>query len=189
MKPVIFLILFFALLIFLPTAIIQAQESESSEIAASGGTFVLMKTVVAGGGLEMQQPNTNLHGTAGQTNAGVKSMGGQFSLYSGFWTPDAFAPTAANVVVGGRILTADRRGIKNVRVEIIFPSGETRTTHSNAFGYYRFAEIPSGDTYIFTVSAKRFEFSQPTQSRTIVGETQDIDFIAGVPEAQKSDAP
>lgn len=183
MKRVLFSMLFLAALIFLLSATLRAQTIESSENAASGGAFVLQKTVVAGGGREMQQqPSTNIHGTAGQANAGVKSMGGQFSVYSGFWTPDAFAPTSANVVVGGRILTADRRGIKNVRVEITFPSGETRTTISNAFGYYRFAEIPSGEIYIFTVFAKRFHFTQPTQSRTIVGDTQEIDFIAASPE-------
>ncbi len=141
------------------------QQNES--LQSSGGTFTLTKSVIAGGGREMSQGQTNLHGTAGQTNAGIHSIGGQFSLYSGFWTPDIFAPTAAAAVAGGRIKTASGKGIKNVRITVTFPTGETRTTISTAFGYYRFTEIPAGETYIFSVSAKNYTFAQNTQIRTI----------------------
>lgn len=180
-------ILVLALLVFiLLTLATQAQTSDSAELAASGGTFVLQKIVVAGGGGEMLQTNSFINGTFGQTIAGIRSSGGQFSLYSGFWTPENFTPTAANAIVGGRILTADGRGIKNAQISVTFPSGVSIITLSNAFGYYRFADIPVGETYIFSVKAKRFEFSQPSQSRNIVGDTQDINFEANSNETKQA---
>lgn len=156
----------------------QAKESVSSEIVASGGTFTLEKTVTAGGGNQMSQSALNQAGTTGQTIAGIRSNGGNYSLYSGFWTPDNLAPTAANAVVGGRILTAYGAGIRNVQITITFPTGEIRSTVSSTFGYYSFAEIPVGGTYLITVSAKKYAFSQASQIRQVLDDLRDVDFIA-----------
>jgi hypothetical protein len=87
-------------------------------------------------------------------------------------------PTAAEVVTGGRILTANGKGIRNVRISVTFPSGETRETVSGESGFYQFADLPASMTYIFSVSAKHYVFTQPTQVITITEDTQDIDFIA-----------
>lgn len=167
-----------AIFLFFIPADGQENSKQPAEIVASGGTFALEKTVTAGGGNQMSQASINQSGTTGQAAAGVKSTGGQFSLYSGFWTPDNLAPTAANVVVGGRILTARGAGIRNVQITITFPSGEIRSTVSSAFGYYRFAEIPAGGIYVITVSARKYVFSQLSQIRQVQGDLQDIDFIA-----------
>lgn len=156
----------------------KQTDQQIEALQSSGGTFTLTKSVIAGGGREMSEAQINLHGTAGQTNAGIQSVGGQFSLYSGFWTPEEFAPTAANVVVSGRVLTANGRGIRNVQITVTFPTGETRATRSSSFGYYRFADIPAGDTYIFSVSAKNYVFDQPIQIRNPGDDTQDVDFVA-----------
>lgn len=157
----------------------RAQKAETApEIIASGGAFALEKAVTAGGGSGKQSGALSENGTTGQTVAGVRSTGGNFSLYSGFWTPDDLAPTASSVVVGGRIFTAGGLGIRNVQVTITFPSGEIRTTLSSAFGYYRFAEIPAGDIYTISVAAKKYTFGNPTQVRTVQDDLQDVDFIA-----------
>ncbi|HEY8558824.1 MAG TPA: carboxypeptidase-like regulatory domain-containing protein, partial [Pyrinomonadaceae bacterium] len=79
---------------------------------------------------------------------------------------------------GGRILTAAGLGIRNAQITITFPTGETRAAKSTAFGYYRFAEIPSGATYVISVAAKRFAFSNATQIRVVEDETLDLDFVA-----------
>jgi hypothetical protein len=156
----------------------KQTDQQTEALHSSGGTFTLTKSVVAGGGREMTQAQINLHGTAGQASAGIQSIGGQFSLHSGFWAPEMLAPTAAEVVAGGRIKTASGKGIKNVTVTVTLPSGEIRTAVSGAMGYYRFSDLPAGETYVFSVSAKRYEFTQSTQVRTITDDTQDIDFIA-----------
>lgn len=87
-------------------------------------------------------------------------------------------PTAAHVEVGGRVMTAAGRGIKNVLVSITDSKGNTRVVSTGLLGYYRFASVPTGETYVFSVMAKRYLFSQPSQIRTITEETGDINFTA-----------
>ena len=181
-------ILFFVVTVVLILIFAMFAKAQSNQIAAPdavaiGGLYTLEKAVIAGGGLTKQTAPFSEHGTTGQAIAGIKSNGGQFSLYSGFWTPEDFAPTAAGVSVGGRVKTAAGKGILNVKVTVTFSSGETRTTVSGTGGYYQFTDIPAGETYIFSVSAKRYVFSQPTQIRNITDDTQDIDFV--VAAAQK----
>lgn len=174
--------LFFLLivaLVFLFVFSVRAQKAENSaEIVAVGGAFTLEKAVTAGGGGKKDNASLSENGTTGQTLAGVRSAGGQFSLYAGFWTPDDFTPTASSAVVGGRILTADGRGIRNVQVTITFPTGEIRFTRSSAFGHYRFTEIPVGETYVISVAAKKYVFPQDTLIRQVLDDVRDADFIA-----------
>lgn len=174
----LFDLIFFAVIVLLVLLFALSARAQTGEFQAAGGSFILEKQVVAGGGNRMQQSSINQAGTAGQAIAGYKSSGGGFALSSGFWTPEDFAPTAANVVVGGRVKTFDGRGIKNVLVTITFPSGQTRAALSSAFGYYRFADIPAGEIYLFSVSAKRHTFAQVSQAREISEDTENIDFIA-----------
>ncbi len=79
-------------------------------------------------------------------------------------TPLALAPTAAGVTVSGRAVSKSGRGLENVRVVL---SGGDLTeplySQTNAFGYYRFADIPAGQTYVITVSSKRYEFASPSR--------------------------
>jgi hypothetical protein len=173
----LFDLIFFAVIVLVILLFALSVRAQTNELA-SGGSFTLEKQVVAGGGSLMQQSSLQQSGTAGQPIAGYKSSGGNFSLYSGFWTPETLAPTAASVVVGGQVKTADGRGIKNVPVTITFPGGQTRTALSSSFGYYRFTEIPAGETYLFSVAAKRYTFAQAAQAREILDDTQDIDFVA-----------
>lgn len=161
--------------------------SQTEQIVSSGGAFTMTKTVIAGGGREKQLSPMSEHGTTGQTIAGVRSSGGNFTLYSGFWTPDDFAPTAATVTVGGRILTADGNGIKNVSVIITSSNGQTRTAVSGSFGYYTFFEIPAGETCIISVSAKRYTFSSPTQVRTVLEDVMDVNFVADAPQSSENE--
>lgn len=170
-----FFFIFILLMLFLLVISARGQETES---ALSGGQFAITKTVIAGGGGDLRQNQTNLNNTVGQTVAGRQSSGGNFTLYSGFWTPDVFAPTAATAVVGGRIQTPDGRGIRSVRVTITYPNGQTQTTLSASFGYYRFMEIPVGATYVISVAAKNYVFARPAQVCAILEDTQDINFIS-----------
>jgi hypothetical protein len=88
------------------------------------------------------------------------------------------APTAGEVVASGRVFTANGKGIQNVKITVILPSGETRTTVSGAGGFYQFADLPAGETYIFSVSAKHYTFAQNTQIRSVTEDVADVDFIA-----------
>lgn len=150
----------------------------SSVFGQSGGNFVITQSVIASGGGQ----NSNgglfaLDGTIAQTNTGTNPSGGNFGINSGFWLPQ-FAPTAANVSVGGRIITADGIGIRNVSVLLTSQSGQTKSAVSSSFGYYRFNDVAVGETYILTVFAKRFSFQQPTIVVSVNEELSNLDFVA-----------
>lgn len=168
-----------ALLLFiLLVAVTRAQEQESNEIVASGGTFTLQKTVVAGGGLEKQTQPIGEHGTTGQAVAGHFSLGGQYRLRSGFWTPEDFAPTAATVVVGGRVATAEGRGVVNVVVMLMAQDGSVRTTATSTMGYYSFSGVAAGPSYVVSLISKRYEFPEPSRMIQVVDDVTDCNFLA-----------
>lgn len=89
------------------------------------------------------------------------------------------APTAAPVTVGGRTTTTNGRAIPSAVVTMADASGNIRRTKSSAFGYYRFADVMTGETYVFTASAKKYVFTQPAQVFNVNEETGSINFIAG----------
>lgn len=87
------------------------------------------------------------------------------------------APEAASASVSGQVISALGSGIYKAHITIINQNGESRTMLTNQFGYYRFDEVEVGETYIFTVRAKGYQFNQSAQVHTIVGETEDINFV------------
>jgi hypothetical protein len=87
-------------------------------------------------------------------------------------------PTAASVIVSGRVITGQNRGIKNVIVKLVDEQGETRTAVTTSFGYFRFVDIPAGQTYTISISGKRYSFTQPAQVLNLTGDMDDINFIA-----------
>ncbi len=76
------------------------------------------------------------------------------------------APTAASVSVGGRVLTDRGRGLTNDFVVLTDKNGNTRTARTTAFGYYRFADVAAGETYILSVRSKRYSFAPQVVSVT-----------------------
>lgn len=68
-------------------------------------------------------------------------------------------PTAAAVTIGGRVLTSYGRGVAKARVSLTNSTGETFTTMTNSFGYYRFADVDSGQPVVITVSSKQYKYA------------------------------
>lgn len=87
-------------------------------------------------------------------------------------------PTAASVTVSGRVTSAAGRGLNSVRVALTAPNGEQKTVLTNSFGYYRFADVAAGATYVINVFSKKHTFNQPIQTHLVQGETTDVDFAA-----------
>jgi Carboxypeptidase regulatory-like domain len=148
-----------------------------NSLAQTGGQFAITQSVIAGGGAVSSGGNFGVIGTTAQANAGIDSGGGQFSVKSGFWQ-SSFAPTAAQVSVAGRVLTANGAGIRNARVTITDQNGQMQTAYTGSFGYFRFTEVLVGEIYILTVHSKRFTFGNPTRVLSVLEETGDIEFIA-----------
>jgi subtilisin-like proprotein convertase family protein len=106
-------------------------------------------------------------------NAGIDT--GSIATFSMGLAPVA----AANASISGRITKPDGRGIGNVAVALAGGnSSETRYARTNPFGYYRFPDVEIGQTYILSVAAKRFSFSNPTRVITLQNDLTDADFVA-----------
>lgn len=85
-------------------------------------------------------------------------------------------PTSANVLVGGRVTDSRGRAISRVRVTITDEDGSSLTTTTNSMGYYRFAEVATGHSYVVSPSSKRYEFSPRLIS--LIDEITNLDFTA-----------
>lgn len=87
-------------------------------------------------------------------------------------------PTAASVLVGGRVVGADGRGVRTARVTMIEQDGTTRTVLTSAFGYYRFDDVAAGQNVVIQAAAKRTQFNPSTQVVTVNGQTEAVNFAA-----------
>lgn len=87
---------------------------------------------------------------------------------------------AANVPVSGRVLSATGQPISNVRVTLDDATGNTRTTFTNPFGYYRFDDVQAGRTYTLSASQKRYRFNPIIV--TVGDEIAGLDIIANPSE-------
>ncbi|MDQ4123492.1 MAG: carboxypeptidase-like regulatory domain-containing protein [Acidobacteriota bacterium] len=84
--------------------------------------------------------------------------------------------TVASVTVSGRVLSGKGSGIAGAVVYLTDSDGNTRTAKTNSFGYYRFEDVAVGETYIFNVFSKRFQF-QP-EAVMIREEIENQNFLA-----------
>jgi len=86
--------------------------------------------------------------------------------------------TAASVSVSGRVLTRQGRGIRNVIVRLVDEQGQHKITTTTSFGYFRFADVPAGQTYTISVSGKKYSFTQPARVLNLTGDADEINFVA-----------
>ena len=85
------------------------------------------------------------------------------------------APTAASVSIGGRVLRG-KRGVSRATVYLTDQNGNTRTSRTNPFGYYRIYDIEVGQTFIVNVSHKQYQFTPQVVS--VVEEISELNFTA-----------
>ena len=87
-------------------------------------------------------------------------------------------PLAANVSVGGRIVTAEGRGLTNALVRLTEANGTVHTAFTGRRGYYTFSEIEGGQTVTVSVASRRFSFSEPVRVVSLTDNVADLDFVA-----------
>ena len=168
--------------IILTTVFFAVSTLTANAQIAGNPPYTIEQSVTAnGGGTSADAGGTfSITGSIGQSVAGTRSTNSPYTVAGGFWTAPQLAPTAASVIVGGRVTTSDGRGIRNAHVTLTDMNGESRIVLTGSFGYYRFADVPAGGTYIFSVFAKRFTFTQNTQVRSVMEDTDDINFAADI---------
>ena len=57
---------------------------------------------------------------------------------------------------------------------------EAHYARASAFGYYPISEVPLFNTYILTVSSKRYRFEQPIRIITVMDDLADVNFIGEI---------
>lgn len=88
------------------------------------------------------------------------------------------APSVANASLSGRVTTADGNGIRNAIVNLIQADGSVGSARTGAFGYYRFDDLPAGQTVIVSLASKRYTFNSPTRVVTVNEDLADFDWIS-----------
>ena len=87
-------------------------------------------------------------------------------------------PTAAGVSVSGRVTTANKFGISQAKVTLTDSTGAVSTVRTSSFGYFHFEDIPAGETYIISVSSKRYRFANSSQILNINEDLTNLIFVA-----------
>lgn len=77
-------------------------------------------------------------------------------------------PTAADAEVTGRVVADNGRGLKNVVVRLLRASdGRVVSSMTNAFGYFRFDQVTTGEFYVLYVQNKRYSFADSPYSFSV----------------------
>ena len=93
------------------------------------------------------------------TTANTIFVSGVTSFDNGWTAGEPLAPTAANVSITGRVTTSDGRGLRNAIVSMTDSQSVTRTARTSSFGYYRFDDVPTGESYVVAVRSKQYTFT------------------------------
>ena len=166
-------------LVLLLTIICAASHVAKAQ--SGNPPYTIEQSVVATGGGTSTGGAGNIYkieGTIGQAAAGTNSSSGSFSVKGGFWTAQ-LTPSAATVSVGGRVTVegANGKGILNVRVSVTDAGGTTRSVLTGRGGKYRFDDLEAGQIYVFTVTAKRYTFDQPTVVHSATENFDELNFF------------
>jgi hypothetical protein len=151
-----------------------SSTDQIGEIAPGNNQLLLriMFTVAAnapGGATPIGLTNVNASNDAANALT-IAAQGGSVTVN---------APTAAQVSVGGRILTSGGAGIRSAIVSLTsLSTGETRSARSGSFGFYKFDNVRVGETYVLRISSKRFVFNPDSRTISPLDELTDADFIA-----------
>jgi hypothetical protein len=86
------------------------------------------------------------------------------------------APTAAMVSISGRVIAPQELGLTNALVTLTDSQGESRTALTGKGGRFRFTNVTAGETYIISVSSKRYTYSP--QVITVNEDLTELNFMA-----------
>lgn len=145
--------------------------------ASSLGTSVTLYATRGGNELVSIVDASGYNGTLAGTPTSLATAGTNTAFRGVVFAPQA--TTAAEVSLSGRVLTSEGRGITNARVTITGDSlPEPRVVLTGRRGFYVFEGLNAGDTYIVTVSSRRFIFSVPSRVITLMDNATDFDFVS-----------
>lgn len=121
--------------------------------------------------------NTFIPPTSFNTTTNTFTLNGVTTFSDwGLGTPGT---NAAHASVSGRVTTASGAGIRNVVVTVTGGGlNQPISTVTGSFGYYELPDLAVGETYIVTVTAKRYIFNNPSQVVSLMDSITDLNFVA-----------
>ncbi|HLM59977.1 MAG TPA: hypothetical protein VK308_04185, partial [Pyrinomonadaceae bacterium] len=85
-------------------------------------------------------------------------------------------PTAAMVSISGTVITPQQIGADRMQVTLTDMQGNRRTAQTTRLGTFRFTNVTAGETYILTVSSKRYTYAP--QVITVTEDLTELVFTA-----------
>ena len=90
----------------------------------------------------------------------------------------AVAPTASDATISGRVTDAYGRAISSAAISVQDITGVPKFVYTNTFGYYSVKGLDVGQTYILSVSARRYTFTNPTMLINLGDNVEGANFVA-----------
>ncbi|MFL6374326.1 MAG: carboxypeptidase regulatory-like domain-containing protein [Pyrinomonadaceae bacterium] len=132
----------------------------SKQVTTDGSGSVSFNYTVTGVTMAQGQ-NVTATATRGaftsRPNAPTAPSAGSTSEFSN-GIPVTNITTAASVSVSGRVTTASGSAVSGAVITMTGQNGKSMTARTNAFGYFTFTEIPSGDAYVVGTERRGFAF-------------------------------
>ncbi len=96
-------------------------------------------------------------------------------------------PTAALVSISGRVQMENGIGVPGALLTLTeLSTGNVLTSRTSPFGYYSFADLPVGETYVLTVNRKGMAIANTPLNLTLMEELVDLNFTAVPVNAARS---
>ena len=155
----------------LPVAFLTQNSAVGMDISGTSGTlYVTHDNPPAGTSMSLFTRNV----TNGSQSLVGAYPAGRFIVDISVKTP----PTAAGVMISGRVLNPEGRGIVNARVSLTDPQGVVRYAYTTKGGHYQFDDVEVGSTYIVAVLSRQYQFENGTQLISLTDAVADLDFTA-----------
>ncbi|MGI8786532.1 MAG: lamin tail domain-containing protein [Pyrinomonadaceae bacterium] len=138
----------------------------SAQVTVTVTAPATTQTITSNGTDVTVDPNN----TIGETNDANNNAADSMTIIN--------APTAASASIGGRVTQPNGRGIFRARITMIDSQGNTSMAYTNQMGFYRFEDVPSGATYILSVSHRRYQFANPSSVQFVNEDNSEINFVS-----------
>jgi hypothetical protein len=107
------------------------------------------------------------------------TVNGNTGALTGGFGLEFIAPTAASVNISGRVTRANGQGLGGVLVSLVGGgAGERKYAITSSFGYYTFEDMTVGETYILSVSSKRYTFNPSSIVIDLQDGVTDANFVS-----------
>lgn len=107
------------------------------------------------------------------------TVNGNTGALTGGFGLEFIAPTAASVNLSGRVTRANGQGLGGVLVSLVDGgAGGRKYAITSSFGYYTFEGVMVGETYILSVSSKRYTFNPSSLIIDLQDGVTDANFVS-----------